>query len=214
MDAALLDLYDTVARSHWGRLSDRIAEAVGITKAQLFRGYEVTRSARAVGTFGSREGDLRAVIEAAGAEATPELLERLLAMEDDFASWGVELWEDAIPVVSELRRRGVKTALISNCSHSTRPIVDRLGLNDLFDEVLLSFEVRVHKPEPEIYREALRRLGDIGPERAVFVDDQRPYCDGAAAVGIQPYLIVRDTDDPIDTDGHGVIRDLRSLLSI
>jgi putative hydrolase of the HAD superfamily len=214
VDAALLDLYDTVARSHWGRLFDRIAEAVGITKAQLFRGYDLTRSARAVGTFGSREGDLRAVIEAAGAEATPELLERLLAMEDDFASWGVELWEDAIPVVSELRRRGVKTALISNCSHSTRPIVDRLGLNDLFDEVLLSFEVRVHKPEPEIYREALRRLGDIGPERAVFVDDQRPYCDGAAAVGIQPFLIVRDTDDPIDTDGHGVIRDLRSLLSI
>jgi putative hydrolase of the HAD superfamily len=212
MEAALLDLYDTVARSHWGRLSERIAEASHVTKADLFRGYELTRSARAVGTFGSREGDLRAVVEAAGAEATPDLLERLLALEDDFATRGVELWEDAIPVVSELRDRGVKTALISNCSHSTRPIVDRLGLEDVFDEVLLSFEVRTHKPEPAIYREALDRLGGVAPNRAVFVDDQQPYCDGATAVGIESYLIARDDDAPVEVDGYRVIRDLRALL--
>jgi putative hydrolase of the HAD superfamily len=212
VDAALLDLYDTVARSQWGRLSERLAEEIGITKAELFTGYERTRAPRAVGTFGSREGDLRAVIEASGADPTPELLQRLLAMEDDFATWGVEVWEEAEPVVTELRRRGVKTALVSNCSHSTRPIVDRLGLEDLFDEVLLSFEVRAHKPEPAIYLEALRRLGGIAPERAVFVDDQPSYCDGAAALGIEPLLIVRGDDVPVEADGHRVIRDLRALL--
>jgi putative hydrolase of the HAD superfamily len=212
VDAALLDLYDTAVRSHWGRLSEGIAEGIGITTAQLFQGYERTRSARAVGTFGSREGDMRAVIEASGAEATPELLERLLALEEDFAGWGVELWEDTVPVVSELRRRGVRTALVSNCSHATRPIVDRLGLGDVFDEVLLSFEVRAHKPDPEIYLEGLRRLGGIAPERAVFVDDQATYCDGAAAVGLDPYLIVRNDDIPARFDGHRVIRDLRALL--
>jgi putative hydrolase of the HAD superfamily len=214
VDAALLDLYDTVARTHWGRLSELIADDLGITKEQLYRGYDLTRSARAVGTYGSREGDMRAVVEASGAEPTPELIERLLALEEDFTSWGVELWEDALPVVAELRSRGVKTALVSNCSHSTRPIVDRLGLSDAFDELLLSFEVGLHKPDPEIYREALRRLGGVAPGGAVFVDDQPRYCDGAAAVGIAPYLIVRDGEVPADADGRRVIRDLRSLLEL
>lgn len=214
MDAVLLDLYDTVARTHWGRLSERIAEGIGITKAELHRGYDRTRSARAVGTYGSREGDMRAVVEASGADPEPELLERLLELEDDFLTWGVELWDDALPVVSELRARGVQTALISNCSHSTRPIVDRLGLEDAFDEVLLSFEVGAHKPEPRIYEEALRRLGDVAPARAVFVDDQPDYCDGAAAVGIVPYLIVRDEEALVETDGRRVIRDLRPLLAV
>ena len=213
MDAALLDLYDTVARTHWGRLSERVAAEIGVEKRHLYRAYDQTREARAVGTFGDQEGDMRAVVEAAGIDPDPELIRRLVSMERGFTETGVELWEDSLPVVEELRARGVKTALISNCSHSTRPIVDRLGLERSFDETLLSFEVGTHKPQPEIYLEALRRLG-VEAERSVFVDDQVAYCDGAAAVGIVPYLIVRGHEEPPGVDGHRVIRDLRPLLSL
>jgi HAD superfamily hydrolase (TIGR01509 family) len=156
---------------------------------------------------------MTAVVEATGLDPAPELIRRLVAMEGEFAETGVELWEDSLPVVTELRARGVKTALVSNCSHSTRPIVDRLGLDASFDEILLSFEVGAHKPQPEIYREALRRLA-VEPERSVFVDDQPDYCDGAAAIGIIPYLIVRGEEEPLGVDGHRVIRDLRPLLSL
>jgi HAD superfamily hydrolase (TIGR01509 family) len=107
----------------------------------------------------------------------------------------------------------VKTALVSNCSHSTRGIVDRLGLDDAFDEVILSFEVGLRKPDPGIYREALRRLG-AEPEHAVFVDDQPDYCDGAAAIGIETYLIDRSGDTTPEENGHRVIRDLRALLAL
>jgi putative hydrolase of the HAD superfamily len=214
MDAALLDLYDTLARTHWGQLSERITEELGIDKRDLFRAYELTRPARAVGTFGSVEGDMTAVVEAAGAEATPALIDRLLRLEREFSESGVELWEDSLPVVRALRARGTKTAVLSNCSHSTRPIVDRLRLAEEFDEILLSFEVGVHKPDPGIYREALHRLGDVPPERTVFVDDQAAYCDGAAALGIQTFLIDRSGDGTPDLNGHRVIRDLRALLSV
>jgi len=214
VEAVLLDLYDTVARTHWGRLSERITAELGIEKAELFRGYELTRAARGVGAYGSAEGDMTAIVEAAGVQPTPELISDLLDLERDFAGWGVELYEDSLPVVRELRARGLKTALISNCSHSTRPIVDRLGIAAEFDEILLSFEVKVHKPDPGIYREALRRLGDVEPARAVFVDDQAAYCDGAAAVGIETYLIDRSGDGTPDENGHRVIRDLRALLAV
>jgi putative hydrolase of the HAD superfamily len=214
MDAVLLDLYDTIARTHWGQLSERITAELGIDKRDLFRAYDLTRSARGVGIYGSIEGDMTAIVEAVGVDPDPVLIQRLLGMEREFSETGVELWEDSLPVVRELRARGTKTALISNCSHSTRPIVDRLGIGEEFDEVLLSFEVGTHKPDAGIYREALRRLGDVAPERAVFVDDQQAYCDGAAALGIQTFLIDRSGDGTPDLNGHRVIRDLRALLSV
>jgi putative hydrolase of the HAD superfamily len=137
MDAVLLDLYDTIARTHWGQLSERITAELGIEKPDLFRAYELTRAARGVGTYGSVEGDMTAIVEAVGVDPNPGLIQRLLGLEREFSATGVELWEDSLPVVRTLRARGTKTALISNCSHSTRPIVERLGIDEEFVEILL-----------------------------------------------------------------------------
>jgi len=214
VDAVLLDLYDTLVRSHWGQLSERLTAELGVEKGDLFRAYDITRAARGVGTYGSVEGDMTAIVEAVGVDPDPGLLKRLLHLEREFSETGVELWEDSLPVVRELRSRGTKAALISNCSHSTRPIVDRLEIAEEFDEILLSFEVGMHKPDAGIYREALRRLGDVAPERTVFVDDQPAYCDGAAALGIDTFLIDRSGDGTPDLNGHRVIRDLQALLAV
>ena len=112
---------------------------------------------------------------------------------------------------------GVKTALVSNCSYNTVPIVERLGLEAEFDAVILSFAVRSMKPEPEIYRLALEALGEPDPSRAVFVDDQVLYCDGAKAVGLDTYLIFRPEEAmegrPPNTNGHRIIEDLRQLIA-
>jgi putative hydrolase of the HAD superfamily len=213
MEGALLDLYDTVARTRWRELSDRISGELSIDVAALYRAYSLTRAERSIGAFDGPEGDMAAIVEAAGFAPTPELIDSLVAMERRFTETGVELWEDSLPVVYELRQRGVRTALVSNCSHSTRRIVDRLGLVEVFDEVILSFEVGLAKPDPAIYREALRRV-DVEPSRAVFVDDQQEYCDGAASIGIQTYLIDRTGDATLDENGHRVIRDLRALLAV
>ena len=212
MDAALLDLYDTVARSRWGDLSTRIAAELEIASSDLYRAYDRTRAERSVGAFDGQDGDMAAIVEAAGVDPTPALVERLVGLERAFAETGIELWEDSLPVVSELRARGVKTALISNCSHSTRAVVDRLGLTAAFDAIVLSFEVGLRKPDPAIYRVGLERVG-VGADRAVFVDDQPDYCDGAAALGIATFLIDRSGDTTPDEDGHRVITDLRALLA-
>jgi putative hydrolase of the HAD superfamily len=107
----------------------------------------------------------------------------------------------------------VKTALVSNCSHSTRPVVRRLELDAAFDRVVLSFEARAMKPDPAIYRATLEQLGGVPPERAVLVDDQPTYCDGATAVGLSARLILRKNEDvPSDRHGHQVVTDLGWLL--
>jgi putative hydrolase of the HAD superfamily len=93
--------------------------------------------------------------------------------------------ESMIGVVRAVRGGGVKTGLISN-SWSTSHY-DRDLLGELFDDVVISAEVGLHKPQPEIYRLAAERLAEE-PQRCVFVDDLRENCEGAEAVGMTTIL--------------------------
>jgi putative hydrolase of the HAD superfamily len=58
---------------------------------------------------------------------------------------------------------------------------------DLFDDTVISGEVGMHKPQPEIYVLACERL-EVEPAQAVFVDDLRENCEGAEAVGMTALL--------------------------
>jgi epoxide hydrolase-like predicted phosphatase len=83
------------------------------------------------------------------------------------------------------RSSGIRTGLVSN-SWSTSHY-DRDLLAELFDAVVISAEVGMHKPQPEIYLLAADRLG-LAPARCVFVDDLRENCAGAEAVGMTAIL--------------------------
>ena len=60
---------------------------------------------------------------------------------------------------------------------------------------MISGEVGLHKPQPEIYLLACERLG-VEPAAAVFVDDLRENCAGAEAVGMTA-ILHRDTPETI-----------------
>jgi putative hydrolase of the HAD superfamily len=216
--AVLLDLYDTLAWTEWPTMRAELEERFGVSEGQLLRAFAATRQARSTGAYGSAEGDLAAVLEAAGVPADPELVHELNETRmKAFAENGVHLWDDSLPTMRALRARGLRTAIVSNCDHATRPIVDGLGLEREADAVVLSFEVGVAKPDAGIYQAALDALG-ARPEEAVFVDDQAWYCEGAEAIGIRSFMIVRD--DAAPAEGFGapgdrmVLHDLRSLLDL
>jgi HAD superfamily hydrolase (TIGR01509 family) len=213
VDAVLFDLYDTLVWTEWPLLRHRLSEAVGVTPRDLMRGFVETRDARGVGAFGSLEGDLGAVFRAAGARLTDERVRELTRMElATLADGGIHLYDDSLPVLRELRRRGVPTAVISNCDHATRPIIDAMKLEDEVDAVVLSFEVGALKPSAEIYRAALDRIG-ADPARSTFVDDQAAYLDGAAKLGMRTFQILRSPDAYApDVAVHPVVTDLWSVV--
>jgi HAD superfamily hydrolase (TIGR01509 family) len=215
--AVLIDLYDTLVWSEWPALRALIERRAGVSSRRLLDAFDLTRPSRSVGTYGSMEGDLAAVLQAAGLGRDEAMVRDLAGVITGFLETGVHLWDESLPVLRELRARGVKTAIVSNSDHGTRPVVERLGLPGEADAVVLSFEVGSAKPDPAIYRTALDALGAT-PEGSVFVDDQADYCDGAEALGIQSFLILRDGDtdaeDPNTDGGRGTIRDLRSLLDL
>jgi putative hydrolase of the HAD superfamily len=92
--------------------------------------------------------------------------------------------EAMIDAVRSAHKRGVKTGLITNSWGMG--IYDRAP-TDLFDDTVISGEVGMHKPQPEIYVLACERL-EVEPAQAVFVDDLRENCEGAEAVGMTALL--------------------------
>ena len=94
---------------------------------------------------------------------------------------GMKPSEPMAAAVAAARAAGIRTGLVSN-SWSTSHY-DRALLAELFDSVVISAEVGLHKPDPEIYLLASKRLG-VEPEGCVFVDDLRENCAGAEAVGM------------------------------
>jgi epoxide hydrolase-like predicted phosphatase len=86
-----------------------------------------------------------------------------------------------LSAVRELRRGGVRTGLISNSWSLDH--YDRDLLKELFKVVVISGEVHLHKPQPEIYALAAEKLG-VEPSACLFVDDLRENCEGAEAVGM------------------------------
>lgn len=99
-----------------------------------------------------------------------------------FADLGPD--ERMIGAVRAAREAGTRTGLITNSWGMG--IYDRAP-TDLFDVAVISGEVGLHKPQPEIYELACERLG-VEPAAAVFVDDLRENCEGAEAVGMTAVL--------------------------
>ena len=92
--------------------------------------------------------------------AAPGLIDRLFA--------GSAPDEEMIEAVRRARSAGIRTGLVSN-SWGTRRYPRDL-LDELFDGVVISADIGIRKPSPEIYALGAERIG-LEPRACVFVDD-------------------------------------------
>jgi putative hydrolase of the HAD superfamily len=105
------------------------------------------------------------------------------------------LFPGALETVRTLRERGYRTGLISNWDDRLPCVLDGLGLTALLEPRIVSFEVGVEKPDPEIFRIALERAG-VEPGRALMVgDDRRADVEGAEAAGMRAMLVEHHDDN-------------------
>jgi putative hydrolase of the HAD superfamily len=135
----------------------------------LVRGLETGAVTRQ--EFERRFGELLGIDDHDG------LVERMFA--------GVRPDETMLAALRRARAAGVRTGLISNSMGDT--VYDRSTFEELFDGVVISGEVGMHKPQPEIFLLGAERVG-AAPEECVFVDDLRENCEGAEAVGMTAVL--------------------------
>jgi putative hydrolase of the HAD superfamily len=124
---------------------------------------------------------------------------RVTVTDDVMASY-FQIWEphtftdpEAAPLLRELRRRNIRTGVLSNTlwprsMHEECLLRDEVL--DLIDGAVFSSEIPWCKPHPEAFRAAMAAVGEDDPASCVFVGD-RPYDDvhGAKGVGMRAVLI-------------------------
>jgi len=82
-------------------------------------------------------------------------------------------------LVHRAKKMGYRTALLSNSWGNTYP---RDGWDEMFDEVVISGEVGMRKPDPDIFHHTVQRL-KLSTHECVFVDDLAHNISGATELG-------------------------------
>ncbi|KAG1716631.1 hypothetical protein ID866_509 [Astraeus odoratus] len=133
-------------------------------------------------------------VEASLDEIVPRLMKRFSSKE------GYKLFNDARPVLWQLREMGVRTALISNADARMRLVFNDFGVSPLLQPLLLSEEVGIEKPHSEIFRMAhedgTAEGRDLRADQCVHVGDEL-HCDyyGARDAGMHALLLRRPGPD-------------------
>jgi putative hydrolase of the HAD superfamily len=114
------------------------------------------------------------------------------AMAEELNRWDARLWTVQNPVMLawqlELKKRGLKTAILSNIGDSVLENIEReFDWIHRFDVLVWSYQLGIAKPDPAIYRHTLRELG-TQPEETLFIDDKLENVEAARKLGIRAIL--------------------------
>jgi len=130
-----------------------------------------------------------AVLVAAGAAVAPAALHD--ALFDRFAD--PTLWHVYADVPTVLRRwhgAGLRLAVVSNFDRRLQPLLEGLGLADLFEAVVVSSSAGAAKPSPVPFQAALESLA-LTPSQVWHVGDSPEDGAGARAAGVRCLLVRR-----------------------
>jgi HAD superfamily hydrolase (TIGR01549 family) len=122
------------------------------------------------------------------------------------------LFEDALPVLGDLKRRGLKIGLVSNGARDLEEFAAHHGL-----EVDAAVGSRAHgriKPDPSIFVAALSALGTAAEETAMVGDSYEDDIEGARALGIRGILLDRDGYRPEEPDRIDTLLALPAALGL
>ena len=149
------------------------------------------------------------VLKEAGIEADNKLALGLLGKMQQY-KMNLILFDEVEAALTDLKSRGLILGLISNVEQDMNDTLARLKLDSWLDLIVTSQDAGAGKPQPQIFREALRQAG-VQPEEALYVGDQyRVDVLGARGAGIRGILIDR-------SDYHRDITDcpkIRNLLEL
>lgn len=117
---------------------------------------------------------------------------------DERIAWAYGEFLTGIPVgklrmVEALRRRGIRTYVLSNNNPASMAVIRRLftadghTIDDYFDRIYLSYEMHELKPSPAIFRKMIADSG-IDPARSLFIDDGERNVNTARELGFDVYM--------------------------
>ena len=176
------ETFESALQATWREFDARIPP--GVDRYRSFAGGEVEYWRRFA---------VRAIERAIDGEADPALVERALpALLDAFTTtdaWVV--YPEVEATLTALRAAGARLCVVSNWDSRLPALLERIGLIDAFDEIVVSHLEGVEKPDPELFRIALERIGSAAGD-AIHVGDRADLdLAGANAAGIDGIVVDR-----------------------
>jgi len=147
--------------------------------------------------------------------SSPIVVGATMAFTDEFMKY-VHLDPDTINVLRALHGK-YKLGLVSNFAipECASRLLEKFGLNEFFDVVLVSGAINKRKPGSEIFERALKALG-VNNSEAVFVGDMLGLdVKGAKNVGMKAVLIERrPSEEILNVKPDRIIKSLRELFLV
>ncbi|MGK5738177.1 HAD family hydrolase [Micromonospora sp. URMC 103] len=169
--AVLFDFFGTLTRSvQRGAAHRGTAQLLGCTSETLAAVLDRTFYERATGQLGNAEATMRWVCAQAGVHPSDGALREAVASRHRAVRADTRLRPDAVPTLAALRQRGLRTGVISDCTHELPAFLPDLAIAPLLDVRIFSVQVGRCKPDPELYLSACRRLG-LPPRACLYVGD-------------------------------------------
>ena len=132
----------------------------------------------------------KTVLGGAGVEVPDDVALKILLKLREYKYVAV-LFDDALPAIDELKKRGLTVGLISNVRRDQEDLLKGLGLMERLDLIITSHEVGADKPDPRIFMAALEQAG-VQATDSIYVGDLYDIdVLGARGVGIKPLLLDR-----------------------
>lgn len=157
----------------------------------------------------------RVILRELSVPATPELLADLVRpVPPDQV---LETFPEVPGVLAELRRRGVRMAVVSDAWPDLPELHAGLGIGEFFEAYAISRVLGCTKPDPRMYRHASEALG-LEPEECLFIDDDPDLVAAAVDLGYAGLAMHRDpnSSSTVLPPGSrvGSVRSLTEILEL
>jgi epoxide hydrolase-like predicted phosphatase len=176
--AIIWDLGGVILRTENRAPRTQLAERLGMTYEDLDRLVFESQSSK-LATIGSIDENRHWEIVCKTLNLLPE---EIPALREGFFE-GDRIDTSLLEAINSLRPR-FRIGLLSNAwSELRKYIEDEWHIADVFDDMIISAEVGLAKPDPRIYQLAVDRLG-VPAEQTVFIDDVLRNVEGARLAGL------------------------------
>lgn len=185
--AAIFDMYETLITlfSSPAYFSAQMAVDAGIPEDVFIAAWRTTEDDRTLGRV--TVDDVVAQILKANNCYSKEMIRKIMGKRIAYKKEAfIHMHSEIIPMMEELKKQGLKIALISNCHSEEAMAIKESILYPYFNTVCLSYDIGVKKPDQAIFRMCLDGLGLNADECIYIGDGGSNELEAAKTIGMHP----------------------------
>ena len=147
-------------------------------------------------------------------QALPDLIDRFQQRKFKF-----QIYPDTIPTLKLLKKKGFHLGIISNLNKSSQiPLrykrLEEYKIRNLWDVIIISGEIGISKPNPEIFLKSIGKLNGVSPSESIYVGDSFIFdVRGAKSAGMIPVLLDSNLGMDYKCNKISSFKDLIPLIS-